>query len=216
MFTPVDVRSSAEAGRTLDRMSTVDRAPLQREAIIATTRELIISDGLEALTLRRLAAQLGVTAPALYGYVKDKQDLLRAVAEDEFDRLLDRFATVDATDPVARIRAYNHAYVAHAREHPETFRVMFLFPPDLDGAGVPEGVVLPGATRAFAAAAEAVTEAVEAGALSADDPLLVALTLWSTVHGVATVLQLGFGLPRELEDALVDEVLDRVLAGYGA
>ncbi len=35
------------------------------------------------------------------------------------------------------------------------------------------------------------------------------------VH-VATVLQLGFGLSRDLEDALVDEVLDRVLAGYRA
>lgn len=198
-------------------MSSVDRAPLQREAIIAATRQLIINGGLEALTLRRLAATLGVTAPALYGHVKDKQDLLRAVAEDEFDRLIVRFDAVTDTDPVARIRAYNHAYVAHARAHPETFRVMFLFPPDLAGAGdVPEGVVLPGATRAFAAAAGAVTEAVETGALTADDPLLVALALWSTVHGVATVLHLGFGLPTELEDALVDEVLDRVLAGYGA
>jgi AcrR family transcriptional regulator len=196
-------------------MSSPERPPLQREAIIATTRELIIGEGLEALTLRRLAAQLGVTAPALYGHVKDKQDLLRAVAEDEFERLLARFDAVTETDPVARIRAYNHAYVTHAREHPETFRVMFLFPPDLAGAGdVPDDVVLPGATRAFSAAAEAVTEAVDTGALAADDPLLVALALWSTVHGVATVLQLGFGLPRELEDALVDEVLDRVLAGY--
>jgi AcrR family transcriptional regulator len=198
-------------------MSSADRAPLQREAIIATTRQLITSDGLEALTLRRLAASMGVTAPALYGHVEDKQDLLRAVAEDEFDRLLTRFDAVTVADPVARIRAFNHAYVAHARENPETFRVMFLFPPDLAGAGdVPEGVVLPGATRAFAAAAGAVTEAVEAGALHADDPLLVALALWSTVHGVATVLQLGFGLPVDLEDALVDEVVDRVLAGYGA
>lgn len=190
--------------------------PLQREVIIAATRQLIISDGLEALTLRRLAATLGVTAPALYGHVRDKQDLLRAVAEDEFDRLLARFDAVTDTDPVARIRAYNHAYVAHARAHPETFRVMFLFPPDLAAGDLPEGVVLPGATRAFAAAAGAVTEAVETGALTADDPLLVALALWSTVHGVATVLHLGFSLPVELEDALVDEVLDRVLAGYGA
>ena len=198
-------------------MSAAERAPLQRESIIAATRQLIVDDGLESLTLRRLAAALGVTAPALYGHVKDKQDLLRAVAEDEFDRLLLRFEAVTATDPVARIRAYNHAYVTHARENPDTFRVMFLFPPDLAGAGdVPDDVVLPGATRAFTAAAEAVTDAVETGALNADDPLLVALTLWSTVHGVATVLQLGFGLPRDVEDALVDEVLDRVLAGYGA
>jgi len=193
-----------------------ERAPLQREVIISTTRELIVSGGLEALTLRRLASHLGVTAPALYGHVKDKQDLLRALAEDEFDRLVARFAAVTATDPIERIRALNRAYVAHARENPEMFRVMFLFPPDLSVGDLPEGVELPGATRAFNGAAEAITAAIEAGAITSDDPLLVALTLWSAVHGVATVLQLGFDLPPELEDAMVEEVTNRVLSGYGA
>mgnify|MGYP000523519977 CR=1 FL=1 len=56
--------------------------------------------------------------------------------------------------------------------------------------------------------------AIAAGAIASDDPLLVALTLWSGTHGVATVLQLGFGLPPELEDAMIDEVTDRLLAGY--
>lgn len=197
-------------------MATEERAPLQREAIIATTRELIVTGGLEALTLRRLASHLGVTAPALYGYVKDKQDLLRALAEDEFGLLVARFEAVTATDPLERIRALNRAYVAHARENPEMFRVMFLFPPNLNVGDLPEGVELPGATRAFNGAAEAITAAIDAGAITSDDPLLVALTLWSAVHGVATVLQLGFGLPPELEDALVEEVTDRVLSGYGA
>ena len=198
------------------RMATEERAPLQREVIIATTRELIVTGGLEALTLRRLASRLGVTAPALYGHVKDKRDLLRAVAEDEFDRLVARFDEVDATDPVERIRALNRAYVAHARDDPEMFRVMFLFPPDLSVGDLPEGVELPGATRAFGRAAEAITAAIDAGVITSDDPLLVALTLWSAVHGVATVLQLGFGLPADLEDAMVEEVTDRVLGGYGA
>lgn len=197
-------------------MSSGERAPLQREVIVSATRELIASDGLEALTLRRLAAHLGVTAPALYGHVRDKSDLLRAVAEEEFDRLVARFDEVVSADPVERIRAYNRAYVAHARENPEMFRVMFLFPPNLDVGSVPDGVELPGATRAFERAAGAVADAIADGAIRADDPLLVALALWSAVHGVADVVLLGFSLPRELEDALVAEVTDRVLAGYGA
>ena len=69
---------------------------------------------------------------------------------------------------------------------------------------------------AFAAAAAAVDEALQSGVLVADDPLLVALTLWSGVYGVVSVLQLGFDLPVELEAALVDEITDRILAGYGA
>ena len=81
-------------------------------------------------------------------------------------------------------------------------------------ADVPEATPLPGATKAFAAAADAVQAAVDSGALVAPDPLLLSLTLWSGVHGVATVLQLGFGLPPELEDAMIDDVTDRILAGY--
>jgi AcrR family transcriptional regulator len=191
-----------------------DRPPLQRDAIIAEARALIVADGLEQLSLRRLAARLGVTAPALYAHVRDKQDLLRALAEGEFDALVARFEEVADADPIERIKAHHRIYVRSARDNPELFRVMFLFPPDLAPASVPDGVELPGATRAFEVAAGAVDEAVAAGSLVADDALLVALTLWSGSHGVATVLQLGFGLPTELEDALIDEVADRLLAGY--
>ena len=69
-------------------------------------------------------------------------------------------------------------------------------------------------TKAFVAASNAVDDAIEAGAIHSDDPLLVALTLWSGAHGVASVLRLGLGLPRELEDAMIDEVTNRILAGY--
>jgi len=193
---------------------TPDRPPLNRSAIVSAARTLVVADGLEALSLRRIAAHLGVTAPALYAHVRDKQDLLRALAEIEFDALVARFDAVADPDPIVRIRGHARAYVQYARENPELFRVMFLFPPELSPATVPAGVELPGATRAFEAAAGAVEDAIAAGTIRSDDPLLVALTLWSGTHGVATILQLGFGLPTELEDAMIDEVTERILAGY--
>jgi AcrR family transcriptional regulator len=195
-------------------MAAAERTPLQREAIVEAARQLIVAGGLEALSLRRLAAQLGVTAPALYAHVRDKQDLLRALAEGQFAELVARFDRVTEPDPIARIKAHGRAYVEQAREHPELFKLMFLFPPELAAGDVPDDVTLPAATQAFAAASGAVNEAIEAGAIVADDPLLVALTLWSGTHGVATVLQLGFGLPAELEERMIDEVTDRLLAGY--
>lgn len=192
----------------------IDREPLQREAIVAAGRELVITGGLEALSLRRLASQLGVTAPALYAHVRSKQDLLRAIAEGEFERLVARFDAVVADDPIERIRAHGRAYVEHARAQPELFRLMFLFPPEMIPADVPDDVRLPGATKAFAAAAGAVEAAIETGALVADDPLLLSLTLWSGVHGVASVLQLGVDLPPELEEAMIDDITERILVSY--
>ncbi len=191
-----------------------ERAPLRRVAIVAAAREMIRADGLASLSLRRLATQLGVTAPALYAHVSDKRELLRAVAELEFEQLRNRFTAVVATTALERIRAHCRAYIDHARENPELFDVMFLFPPDLGPSDVPEGAVLPAATSVFAVALAAVEDAIAAGDIVSDDPLLVALALWAASHGVATALQLGLGLPAAFEEQLTSEVTDRLLRGW--
>jgi len=68
---------------------------------------------------------------------------------------------------------------------------------------------------AFSTAAGAIEDAVAAGVIQTDDPQMVALMLWSGAHGVATVLQLGFDLPTEFEEAMINEMTDRLLSGYG-
>lgn len=191
-----------------------ERPPLRRDTIVDAAREIVRSDGLDGLSLRRLAADLGVTAPALYAHVEDKRDLLRAVAEVEFDRLVRRFEAVETQDPIERIRAHCRAYVDHARENPELFDIMFLFPPDIGGAAVPEGAVLPAATRAFTVALAAVDDAMRRGLLDGDDPLLVSLTLWTATHGVASALQLGLALPTEVEERLIAASIDRLIQGW--
>lgn len=184
-------------------------------------RALISRDGLDALTLRRLAEQFSVSAPALYAHFHDKEDLLRAVAERQFDDLMARYHEIDAASdpdrPLERVRAQCRNYVRMSQDDPELFRVMFLFPPDLGGVlTVPEGSELPAATQAFQMALGALEDAIAAGHLDTEDPFPVALTLWAGVHGIANILLLGLGLTHEGEEALVAEVTDRILRGYGA
>jgi hypothetical protein len=93
---------------------------------------------------------------------------------------------------------------------------MFLFPPDLGILAVPEGAELPAATQAFQMAVGALEDAIAAGHLEAVDPLVVAMTLWAGVHGIASILVLGLGMTPETEDALVTEMTGRILRGYGA
>lgn len=191
-----------------------DRPVLTRDAVVAAARELVVEGGLEALSFRRLASRLGVTAPALYAHVTGKGDLLAALAEGQLEELAARMERAAGLPPLERIRAHCHAYVHQARDNPELFRVMFVFPPDLGPgvlADVPEGAELPAATKAFTAAIEAVDDAARAGLLTTDDPLLTALALWAAVHGVTSVLQLGFSLSPGTEEALVDELVDRLL-----
>jgi len=192
--------------------------PLNRSAVIDAARDLIATDGLDRVSLRRLASRLGVTAPALYAYVTDKGDLLRGVAEGELDRLLTTFATIDCPDPVEQLRQLSRAYIDQALERPELFRTMFLFPPGLDlpGVSLVPGAELPMATTVFDTAHAAVTAAIASGALRATDPTLAALSLWTAIHGAATVLLMGFPFDAATRDLVVDTVIDNALVGLGA
>lgn len=190
------------------------RETLSRTAIVAAAREIVAVDGLDGLSLRRTAAKLGVTAPALYAHVEDKHDLLEGVAQLEFERLIARFDAIESSDPVERIRGHARAYVEHALADPALFQVMFLFRPDW----TPQPAVdeLPAASKAFAVGAAAVEDAMRTGALRADDPLLVAIALWAASHGTATVLLAGINLGPEYESRVIDTVIDNLLRGLAA
>jgi AcrR family transcriptional regulator len=198
-------------------MASPRRGALTRDAIVDAARELLRTTDLNDLSLRKLAAVLGVTAPALYAHVEDKEDLLRAVAERGFRDLLARFEQVTETEPVARLRAFGHAYVEQAVADPEVFRVMFLFRPGaLDVPGVDNE--LPAATAAFTYPGGAVAEALAAGDIHPErSPATTAVTMWTTAHGCATVLLLGARageviVPEGMGE-VVSDVIDVTLLG---
>jgi AcrR family transcriptional regulator len=181
---------------------------------VRAAHDIVASDGLDALSLRRVARALGVTAPALYGHVEDKVDLLRALAELEFARLTRAFENIDATDPLERVRLQAKAYVAQALADPALFEVIFLIRPDwANQPGVEE---LPAATSAFAAGAAAIEAAIAAGQLRDEDPFVVSLAVWSAAHGVASVVLAGINLGDEFTERLIDAVIDNLLAGFAA
>ena len=190
----------------------VERGQLTRELVVAAAHDIVSTEGLDALSLRRVAKVLGVTAPALYGYVEDKVDLLRALADVEFTRLSDAFAAIDASDPLERVRMQAKAYVNQALADPALFEVIFQIRPDW--ANQPTVEELPAATKAFAAGAAAIEAAIAAGQLRAEDPFLISLALWSASHGVATVVLAGINLGDDFNRQLVDSVIDNLLAGF--
>ena len=90
--TSASCSSATPAGNRGTPAHAVRSCPRGRAADPRTNRGDHATDdpdiGLEAVSLRRVGANLGVTAPALYAYVTDKSDLLRSVAEVEFDHLM--------------------------------------------------------------------------------------------------------------------------------
>jgi AcrR family transcriptional regulator len=191
------------------------RQPLTREAIAKAARDILVAEGLHAVSLRRVAASLGVTAPALYAHVVDKRDLLQGIVEREIDGLLACFADGDgvrgADSACERLRAMSIAYVDYGLQNPDLFRAMFLFRPELT-AEPREGEPALG-SRIHEAFLSMVKTAQEAGELDSGDPELAALTLWTTAHGVVTTLLSGPPLHLDLKNRLAEAAVDASLTG---
>lgn len=187
------------------------RQPLTREAISQAARDLLVAEGLHAVSLRRVAASLGVTAPALYAHVIDKRDLLQGIVEHEVDLLLDRFAAVDTDDAIGRLRQMAGAYVEYGLHNPDLFRAMFLFRPELTAEPRPDGPAL--GSNIHGAFVAAVRDAQGAGVLDDGDPELAALTIWATAHGVITTLLTGPPLNIDLKDKLCEAAINASLTG---
>ncbi|WP_298834732.1 TetR/AcrR family transcriptional regulator [uncultured Piscinibacter sp.] len=95
------------------------REPLSRERIARAALALIDAEGLEACTMRRLGASLGVEAMALYHHLPTKGDLLDAVMElllDEMD-----MPTRAEAPPLQRVRRVMRSYWEIAVRHPRAF-----------------------------------------------------------------------------------------------
>ena len=187
------------------------RQPLTREAISAAAREILVHEGLQGVSLRRVAASLGVTAPALYAHVVDKRDLLQGIVSQELDVMLAGFSGVDAPDALTRLRLQAESYVDYACANPDLFRAMFLFRPELTAE--PRGDQPPLARKIIDAIAATAAEAQRAGQLPEMRAELAGLTVWTAAHGVVTVLLSGPPIDIELRAELAHTAIKAAIAG---
>jgi AcrR family transcriptional regulator len=96
--------------------------------ITATARRLLVSEGPEGATLRAIARELGMTAPALYRYFRSHEELRAAVEEELFRELVGEIdAAWDALpeDSPERPRQVIRTFRAWALAHPREFELVF-------------------------------------------------------------------------------------------
>ncbi|MBT8349626.1 MAG: TetR/AcrR family transcriptional regulator [Deltaproteobacteria bacterium] len=99
-----------------------------RKTLLKTTAQMIISEGLEKVSIREVAKRCGVSRTAPYRHFKNKNDLMCAVAEDGFKQLKERYdqvARIDVTNPLDRLKNIAIAYVTFAIENPGYYKLMF-------------------------------------------------------------------------------------------
>jgi AcrR family transcriptional regulator len=188
--------------------------PAVRVVLIESAARLLANEGPDALSIRRVAGDVGTSTMAVYTHFGSKDDLVAEVVREAFARLGAELAAVPRTDdPLADLAGAGAAYRRNALANAHLYRVMFdLNPTALTDPSValahPEGD-----EGAFGALAAAVARCVDAGKL-AGDPAKLALQIWATAHGVVSLELAGF-LGRDGE-AVFDDAATALLAGLRA
>ena len=213
--------------------------------IKGTALRLMASGGPDAITLRAIAREMGMTANAIYGYFATRDDLVTTLIDDVYSALADdvdtAWAKAPAGNPAARILAWAHAFRAWALANPEGFRLVYGDP--VPGYRAPEGGAAPDAARRVCTGLTALASAAwpyagplyrdsaftwtdfDAGLLDKVRPafpdlppaaVALALRIWGHLHGLVALEVYGhLGRQTASPDKLFQEELAQLVRTLG-
>jgi len=184
--------------------------PTTLEAIRKAGVRLIFERGYEAMSLRQLAAEVGIQAGSLYNHISTKQDLLFDLVQDHINDLLRELdlALEGKADPVEKLRAFVAFHVSY---HMTRKREVFIANSELrslEAKNYDAVVALRGASERRLA--EILTEGVTEGVFEVVDIQVATFAIISLLTGLCTWYRPGGRLTR---DAIIAAHEKLVLSG---
>lgn len=186
-----------------------------KAAAIVAGRNLIESGGLPALGIRRVAAKIGVTAPALYRHFASLEELLSEITcqvrKELGEFMLVRQKSVKSSPDIKKFelekfRAMGDAYIDYADKHPKLFEIAFIHHQEKRTVEYSE--------LAWQILNQSIEKFIELGMTPKNKRDSAPLVAWSAVHGVATLVANRAVAAAEIQffrTAVMDGVQDALL-----
>jgi AcrR family transcriptional regulator len=198
----------------MSKKKTPPAAPLElREACVIAAQEVIAEKGIENLSLRDVARKLGVSHQAPYKHYPSRDHLLAEVMRSCFQRFAKHLDARGQFDmPQEDLAALGRQYLSYAGAHPLEYRLMFdtQWPasaehPDLIRDAVHAYDILRKVLRRLHGDSAAMNDRVD----------LDALYIWSTVHGMAGVLNGNCIDKLNLKRKVLEQAIDHAIVMVG-
>jgi AcrR family transcriptional regulator len=180
----------------------------QRRVVLDAASSILQAEGPHALTMRRIAGEVGCSTSVLYTMFGGKAGVAEALWLEGFERLRVALVAVAEDEPLGRLAAMGRAYRAFGLANPAYYSVMFARPiPGFD----PSADAYAESLRPLQLVVDAVAACVAAGVFRPVDAAHVARVLWAAAHGAVSLQLAGY------EGAVdADSGFDDLLAGAAA
>ena len=191
---------------------------LLRQQILDAARELLVREGYDQLSMRRVADRIDYSPTAIYLHFKDKQELVFSLCEESFARLVRELETLadEYPDPLVRLRKGMERYVAFGLKNPNHYLPAFVLPPpaDLD-VKRQQAMLSPDSNgmRALATLRDTIADGVRAKQLRKVDPEVAARATWAALHGITSLLIVHEHFPWGDRNKVIQNLVDSLVDG---
>jgi AcrR family transcriptional regulator len=185
-----------------------------REKILEAARELFLKEGVENVSVRAIAKKIEYSPTTIYLYFKDKWDLFHSVCEEAFAKLERELEAIKKTedDPVECVRQGTIAYINFGLGHPNHYRVVFLTPHPIHCNNAFQFSGSAG-EKSFMYLVSQIQRGMEQGKFRREDPMLLAQTAWSAMHGLTSLLIMMPEFPWVERNTLIQHSADTLVRG---
>jgi AcrR family transcriptional regulator len=184
-----------------------------RLKIAAAAREVLITEGAAAVSMRRVAATVGITPRAIYKHFADREALLKHVADAAFEDMAARFVRPRPGPVVERLHGMLDDLLDIAVQQPHLYQYVFV-------DARPDARMLPAEAAdspTLRIVTAALSEGMAEGTFRPGDPQRLTVTLIALVQGLIMLRHTGrIGLPVEDFRVLCHAAADDVLTGLRA
>ena len=186
-----------------------------RRRILDAAREIVLKEGCDCVTMRRVAEKIEYTPTTIYLYFKNKEELIGTVCEETFLGLLRACVQVEQEhkEPLKRVRAGCRAYVDFGLANPELYRVGFLTPmkPTTDLEAIAKK--FPAGFQAFDFVRRSVEACIKQGVFRKVDTETASQAVWAGLHGITSLLIIKPFFPWVDKNRLIDFVIGDIIEG---
>jgi AcrR family transcriptional regulator len=189
-----------------------------RQQILDGARELLVRDGYDKLSMRRVAERIDYSPTAIYLHFKDKQELVSSLCDETFGRLVRELETLpdEYPDPLVRLRKGMERYIAFGLKHPDHYLPTFVLPlpGHLDPRRKEEAASqASNGMRAFGCLRDCIADGVKARKLRKIDPDVAARAAWAGIHGITSLLIVHDAFPWGDQKAVIATMVDTLIEG---
>ena len=158
-----------------------------RRKIMDASRHLFLGQGFEKTSIRNIADAIEYSPATIYLYYKDKNELLFALHEEAFVKMMSELSVVTSVeDPFERLVEMGGQYIKFAIENPELYDLMFIMTAPMETLACRDEVWEDG-MKSFCLLQAVVNQCVVSGYFKVQDTETASLTIWAYMHGLVTI-----------------------------